>query len=178
MTESTPGIWISDPKAYQQKLCDLVGDKDPIKSMAATGAKLRTIVETHDADLLRSRPFEGKWTPCEIIGHMTDGEWTFGFRIRHMLCDKEPKLTGMDQDLWVEHQRHNEREPAELVDMFECLRAYNLVLWDKMEEEDLKKTAVHAERGPESLMLTMRMIAGHDLSHLDQLKRYIEAIKG
>jgi hypothetical protein len=36
---------------------------------------------------------------------------------------------------------------------------------------------MHNERGPESLGLMLCMNAGHDLSHIDQLTRYLAAIE-
>jgi hypothetical protein len=43
--------------------------------------------------------------------------------------------------------------------------------------QDLKRTRQHNERGPESLMAMLRLLPGHDLSHLDQITRYIEAVR-
>jgi len=65
-------------------------------------------------------------------------------------------------------QRHNEREPSELVEMFRTMRQFNLALWKRMSPADLQRNGLHNERGPESLGVMLPMIAGHDLSHLDQ----------
>jgi hypothetical protein len=43
----------------------------------------------HSAEVLRARPFEGKWTPNEIIGHLTDSEWVYGYRLRLILSDDD-----------------------------------------------------------------------------------------
>ena len=74
-------------------------------------------------------------------------------------------------------QQHNEREPSELVEMFRTMRQFNLVLWKRMSPADLTRTGQHNERGPESLAVMLRMLAGHDLSHLDQITRYIQAVR-
>ena len=47
---------------------------------------------------------------------------------------------GTNQDLWVAGQRHNEREPSELVEMFKTMRQFNLALWKQMSSGDLKRT--------------------------------------
>ena len=36
---------------------------------------------------------------------------------------------------------------------------------------------LHAERGEEKLGFMLRMNAGHDLSHIDQIRRYIAALE-
>jgi hypothetical protein len=35
--------------------------------------------------MLRTRPFEGRWTPNESIVHLTDGEWVHGYHPRLIL---------------------------------------------------------------------------------------------
>jgi hypothetical protein len=46
-----------------------------------------------------------------------------------------------------------------------------------MSTEDLRRSGQHNERGPETLDMVLRMLAGHDLSHLDQIGRYIQAVE-
>lgn len=176
MTTPQAGIEINDPQAYQAKLWKLLGGRDPLTVLAQTPDILDTIVSRHSAAALRTRPFAGKWTPNEVLGHLTDTEWVYGFRVRHILSEDNPTLIGMNQELWVTAQRHNEREPRELAAIFRGLRSFNLATWRGMRPADLKRTGRHAERGLESLELMLRMEAGHDLSHIDQITRYLAAI--
>jgi hypothetical protein len=138
---------------------------------------LAEIVGKHSATILRTRPFEGKWTPNEIIGHLTDSEWVDGYRLRLILSENEPIILGTKQDLWVAALRHNEREPSELVEVFRTMRLFNLALWRQTSPQNLKRTSQHNERGPESLEAMLRLLAGHDLSHLEQISRYIQAVQ-
>ncbi|MDO8632576.1 MAG: DinB family protein [Phycisphaerales bacterium] len=177
MTVSPATIEKGNNAAYQQKLLGLLGDRVPIAVMGETADVLAKIVERHPAKVLRTRPFPGKWTPNEIIGHLSDSEWVYGFRIRLILCEEKPTILGMDQELWVTGQKHNDREPADLLAMFRNLRANNLALWRKMGPTELARCGMHNERGPESLGLMLRMNAGHDLSHIDQITRYLAAIE-
>ena len=66
---------------------------------------------------------------------------------------------------------------SELVEMFRTMRQFNLTLWKGMSPADLKRIGQHNERGPEPLGVMLRMLAGHDLSHLDQITRYIQAVR-
>jgi len=43
-----------------------------------------------------------------------------------------------------------------------------------MSPEDLQRSGQHNERGAESLAVMVRLLAGHDLSHLNQISRYIQ----
>lgn len=60
--------------------------------------------------------------------------------------------------------------------MFQTMRQFNLMLWKRMSPEDLARTGQHNERGAESLGVMLRMMAGHDLSHLHQITRYLRAV--
>src|SRR5580704_5930397 len=131
---------VSAGEAYREKIFKRLGERDPLEVLAEKASKLDEIVKKYPAVVLRARPHEGKWTPNEIIGHLTDSEWVYGYRFRLILCEDDPTILGTKQDAWVAAQRHN-------------------------------------ERGPESLGVMLRLLAGHDLSHLDQITRYIGAIQ-
>lgn len=175
MTQTQAGAWITNPDTYRKKLEGLLGNRDPITVMSQTADVLAKIVQQHSAQTMRTRPFPGKWTPNEIIGHLTDSEWVYGFRVRLILCEDKPTILGMDQDLWVAGQRHNDREPKDLVDIFRAMRQYNLFDWRQMGSKELARVGQHNERGAESLGQMLRMEAGHDLSHIDQINRYLDA---
>jgi hypothetical protein len=175
MSTTHSGIRVSGPEGYQEKMFNLVGDQSPVEILAQTASTLGDIVGRHSATLLRRRPFEGEWTPNEVIGHLTDSEWVYGYRLRLILCEDAPAILGTSQDLWVAALRHNEREPSELVEIFRTLRHLNLAVWRRTPLEDLQRIGQHNERGSESLGMMLRLLAGHDLSHLAQIARYIEA---
>ncbi len=176
MTRDEAGIWVTDPEAYRNKLAQLLGERDPLDVLSEMPNRLAHIVNTTPANVMRQRPFVGKWAPSEIIGHLSDSEWVYGFRIRQVLCEEEAAILAMDQDRWVAVQNHNDREPLELLEMFTGLRLFNLGIWRRIDPSDLRRSGRHDERGTESLDVMLRMCAGHDLSHLDQLDRYLEAI--
>ncbi|MBI5765216.1 MAG: DinB family protein [Planctomycetes bacterium] len=168
---------ISKSSSYQDKLMGLLGVRDPIDALSKTADVLADMVRANTVADLQARPFPGKWTPTEIIGHLIDSEWVYGFRVRLIFSEVEPTIIGMDQDLWVSAQRYSLRDPRELVEQFRPLRQVNIGLWRAMSPMDLNRCGVHNERGRESLGTMLKMHAGHDLSHIDQLTRYIAAVQ-
>ena len=98
-------------------------------------------------------------------------------RPRLILCENDPTILGTNQDLWVASRRHNEREPSKLVEIFGVMCLFNLAVSRRTSPEDLKRTGQHNERGPESLDVMLRLLAGLDLPHLDQIPRYIQAVQ-
>lgn len=177
MSTARAGAWLSDPQAYRENLFKLLGERNPLEVLAETASTLTDIVRRYSAAVLRTRPYEGKWTANEVIGHLTDSEWVYGYRLRLILCEDNPKLVGTNQDLWVARQAHNEREPSEHVEMFLAMREFNLAMWKRLSPADLQRTGQHNERGPESLGVMLRMMAGHDLSHLGQIARCVQAVQ-
>lgn len=168
---------VTDPAAYRSKLAEQLAGRDPIEVIAQTPTRLRALFADEDDATVRTRPFVGKWTPLEVLGHLVDAEWSFGWRMRSVLGDDTPPIEPMDQDKWVVAQRHNEEPVADLLDDFETLRTINLRWWKSRTAEELQRVGLHRQRGEESLDTMLRMLAGHDESHLDQIARYLAAIE-
>ena len=82
----------------------------------------------------------------------------------------------LTQEKWVNAQNYNESDASELVATFSTLRAMNLRFWKSLTPEQLRRSCQHNERGEENLETLMSIIPGHDLSHIDQLERYLAAI--
>ena len=176
MTTPQAELSSSTADAYREKMFKLLGDQHPLEVMAQTASKLNDIVQRNTETVLRMRPFAGKWTPNEVIGHLTDTEWVYGYRFRLILSEENPTILGTQQDSWVSALRYNEYDARDLVKIFGTLRDLNLAAWKRTSANDLKRTGQHNERGPESLDTMLRLLAGHDLNHLGQINRYILAI--
>jgi hypothetical protein len=162
---------IGDPSGYQRHLLALLGDDDPAEVQAATPEAWRAII-AEAGDLLAVRPEPGEWSALECLGHATDAEIVYAGRYRWIVAHDEPPLIGYDQDRWVERLHHGaEDDPDALLLVFETLRRANLQLWARATASDRARVGLHAERGPESLDLSFRLIAGHDRFHLDQARR-------
>ena len=174
MTSAPP---IETPAQYLDKMHRLLGDRDPMEVLSATPGLLADIVRSHTVSQLKARPFDGKWTPNEILGHFGDAEWAFGWRTRQVLGDKEPILTGFDQDGWVAAQRLNDRDPGQLLEMFRQLRDWNLEVWSRLTPQDLARVGQSKKRGPVTLRRLLEIFAEHDLHHIDHLTRYLQAVK-
>lgn len=173
---SSPAVQQGNSPEYREHLRSALGGRPPLEILEQTPTRLGELLRGRSAAFLRRRPFAGKWTPTEIVGHLLDSEWVFGYRIRAVLGDDEPRIISMDQDAWVRSQRHAERDAHELLEQFAALRRANLDFWRRVPADALSRRGVHENRGAESLGEMLEMEAGHDLSHLDQLRRYVAAL--
>lgn len=168
---------VADPSGYQRHLLGLLGHDDPAEVQTSSPAAWRALVEG-SGDRLGVRPEAAEWSVLECLGHAFDAEIVASARYRWILAQDEPPLVGYDQALWVDRQRHAEDDPEVLLGTLERLRIVNVALWGRTTEEERARVGHHAERGPESLDLTFRLIAGHDRFHLAQARRALDAVAG
>lgn len=164
---------VGDPQGYQRELLALLGGEDPRVVLAATLAALRDDTAGLSEERLCRRPAPNEWSVAELLGHLWDAEIAYSFRARAILAQDTPRLIGYDQDAWATLAR-----PAfgELLGAFSALRAANLSLVEMTPEELWDRHGIHEERGPLSLRLLTREIAGHDQAHLLQLRQTIAAV--
>ena len=167
---------VREAAAYQASLLAALGDDDPAVAQSTTPAAIRSLIAEAGADL-RTRPTPADWSVLECFGHIVDGEIVSSGRYRWILAHDQPDIVGYDQDLWVERLGHGSADPAELIAVFEALRRANLDFWSRVTATDRERIGMHRERGPESLDLTFRLIAGHDRVHLAQARRTLEAVR-
>jgi hypothetical protein len=169
---------VSEPKAYQDHLLELLGADDPAEVQAGAVDAWRGVLADAGA-LAAVRPEPDEWSVVECLGHAVDAEVVTAARYRWILAHDEPPLLGYDQDLWVDRLhagRHD--DPEDLLAMLEPLRRANVALWRRSSEEERARVGVHAERGRESFDLLFRILAGHDRFHLAQARRALDAVAG
>ncbi len=171
MTSPDP---VREAEAYRRSLLDALGDDDPAVAQAQTTASLRALV-AKSGERLRRRPSEGEWSALQCLAHIVDGELVVAGRLRWVLAHDRPEIIGYDQDLWVD-RLHTADDPERLLAFFDALRTANLELWAATSPEDRARVGIHRERGPESVDLTFRLVAGHDRVHLAQARRALDAV--
>jgi DinB family protein len=106
-----------------------------------------------------------------VLRHLADSDIVWGWRMRMVLAHLRPTLTGYDQDLWADRLKYAEADAEQSLREFAVLREGNLRLLTGASPEDLERVGVHAERGEESVAHMMKLYAGHDLLHLQQIER-------
>jgi hypothetical protein len=163
--------------AYTAAILDLLGTRDPIDVLERTAEAIRSAIAGLSDAQLSHPESPGKWSLRHVVQHLADSELVWGYRLRIVLAQERPPLTGYDQDLWSE-RLHYERAPIDdALDRFTVLRRSNLRLLADATPGDLQRVGVHAERGEESVGHMLRLYAGHDLLHLRQLARIRQAVE-
>jgi hypothetical protein len=161
---------------YAGAILDLLGSRDPKTVLRQTPEAAKRAVAGLTPAQLRTPEHEGKWSIAQVLRHLADSEVVWGWRMRLILAQERPPITGYDQDLWADRLHYAEADPADSLDALRVLRRDNLALLDRATPDDLKRVGVHSERGEESAGYLMRLFAGHDLLHLNQIERIKTAI--
>jgi DinB family protein len=162
--------------AYTSAVLELLGDREPTAVLRETPLGLSRAVERLSPQQVREPERPGKWSIGQILQHLADSEVVWAWRMRLILAQDRPQLTGYDQDLWAERLHYDQAEPSDALELFALLRRSNLRLMGGASAADLKRVGVHVERGEESLEHLCRLYAGHDLLHLRQIERVRRAV--
>jgi uncharacterized damage-inducible protein DinB len=157
--------------AYSSAVVALVGDRDPLDVLRRTPDALDASLRGLSDDEIRRPEAPGKWSLCQVLRHLADSEIVWGWRLRLVIAQDRPPLTGYDQDAWAERLGYNEADPVASLKEFRTVREGNLRLLERLTSEDLQRVGVHAERGEQTLAHMLKLHAGHDVLHLMQIER-------
>jgi uncharacterized damage-inducible protein DinB len=162
---------------YAPAVLGLIGDRNPMDVLRDTPGALARAVATLTPEKLMTHESDGKWSIAQVMRHLADTDVVWGWRMRLILAQDRPVITGFDQDLWAERLDYAHADPNESLETFVVLRRDNLRLLERATPDDLQRVGVHAERGEESAGYLVRLSAGHDLMHLAQIDRIARAVE-
>ncbi len=162
-----------DANAYVEAVLGLLGDRDPVEVLGSTPSALAAMIERAPHGIASTPEAPGKWSMTEVIQHLADSETVWAYRLRKVLAEDQPILSGYDQDLWARRFRYADVPMVEALALFTSCRLANLRLLHQLSEEDFQRVGVHSERGPETVQHMIALYAGHDLVHLRQIDRIL-----
>ena len=162
-------------RQYIQRITAYVEGKQPLAVQAATAKKLERLIKGVPTSRLRKRPAADKWSVSEIVAHLGDAEIVTGFRMRMILGAPGAPIAAYDQDSWVTSGHYETRDPRKSVEQFRVLREANLALLESLTPAQWKHYGMHSERGRETIERIVRMAAGHDTNHLQQIEGILPA---
>jgi hypothetical protein len=169
-------IPIDSPGEYARGLLNRLSDRNWLAVLEATPAALRTSFDGLDDATIRKPERAGKWSMIEAAHHLADSEMVVGVRVRMIVAHERPPILAYDQDLWASNLRYREAALADVLTQFTVVREANVRLARKLTPAEFARYGVHSERGGESVQYLLRLVAGHDLVHLDQIARIRRAV--
>ena len=158
-------------RAYVRKIDAFRAGREPIALMKTAPGKIARAVAGLRADQMRRKPARGKWSIIEILSHLNDTEVVYGYRYRMALAESGSPIQGYDQVAWVEKLRHRRGNAKRLLEQIRTARQANLEMLRQVPRREwAKRYGIHSERGRETVLRTVQLIAGHDLNHLSQIQ--------
>lgn len=146
-------------------------NRDPLTVAAATPAKIVSLIRGLTPRQLAKRPAPGKWSIQEIISHLADTEMVMGCRARWIAFEDQPTLVPFDQEKWATGRAREKESVTETIERFRLLRRSQVRLFRLASTKDFRRTGFHPERGVVTLRVQLETLAGHDLNHLEQIRR-------
>jgi hypothetical protein len=163
------------PQEYTKRILGYSAGKEALSLQQAAPKKLAALLKGKNKKQLARRPAPDKWSVAEVVAHLADSEIAIAWRLRQILSRNGIPLQAYDQDAWATTFDYVHRDPKQSLEMFRVLRESNIALLKSVPRKLWDNYGVHQERGNESVAHTVRLIAGHDLNHLQQVEKIVKA---
>ncbi len=146
-----------------------LGSKDPLKALAETPRKIRSILDKWKARQWERTYAPGKWSARRIVIHLAQTELALTTRARFAASQDGYVAQPFDQDTWLVLDDHADGPTA--LDAYTALRRLNLAMFKGLTPAQRRRTFAHPEFGELTPGWVVSQLAGHDIHHLKQLKQ-------
>ena len=144
----------------------------PVTALEAQRAEFEALRALSD-EKADHRYADGKWSVKEVLGHLSDVERVFGYRLlRAARADLTP-IPGFDENAWAASAPHAHRPIGAIVEELLAVRASTLALIGSLDRDALERS-VEANGHPVTARALCWIIPGHAAHHLGILKERYE----
>lgn len=158
---------------YYAPYISKVGAGPLLEQLEANGQATRALLSSLDPEKVNHAYAPGKWTLGQLVGHLSDTERVFAYRLLHAARGGGGALPGMDQEVWAQTRDVSGLTLADLAAEFAAVRAATLFLLRGLNGADWSRV-VHASGADMTVRALAHVIAGHELHHIGLLReRYL-----
>jgi hypothetical protein len=160
---------------YFSRYIDLVPEEDVIAVIDAQGRETAALLSLVGEEKASFRYAPEKWSIKQVLGHVTDTERIFSYRLLAIARGESKSLPGFDEKDYVRNANFDGRPLSELIDAYSAVRRSTLALLRGLPDESWTRAGT-ANDNPTSVRAIAYMIAGHERHHLRVLReRYLNA---
>jgi uncharacterized damage-inducible protein DinB len=117
-----------------------------------------------------------KWSIKEVLGHVTDSERIFAYRLLRIARGDQTPLAGFEQDDYVRTANSSARKRSELLEGFSTVRRATIALVSSLDDAAWVRRGVANQKEISATALAF-IIAGHERHHRLVLEeRYLPAL--
>ena len=113
----------------------------------------------------------GKWSIREVLGHVIDTEWVFGYRLLRIARGDDTPLPGMDQDEFMAGANFSERAMEDLLREFNGIRTASTTLIASLPEQAFSLQGT-ASGFPVTVRAIAWIIAGQCQHHISIIEEH------
>lgn len=136
----------------------------PLTSLEAQRADIKRFATlNHEKGAFRYA--DGKWSVKEVLGHISDAERVFAYRLLRIARADTTPLAGFDENQWAANAPHHHRPLRDVVHELLAVRDATLALVRSLDEAALGRSAL-ANNKPVSARALCWILAGHGQHHL------------
>lgn len=119
---------------------------------------------------LDRRPPSGEWTAREITHHLADSEAMAYIRLRRLIAEDDPEISGYDEPEWA-RRLHYDRPIEASIGVVLAVRAASLGLLRALAPAEWERRGTHSDSGEYSVDNWLAIYAAHSHDHADQIRR-------
>src|ERR1700738_5302519 len=123
---------------------------------------------------LDHKPADGGFSAREVVHHTADSEMTSAIRLRRLVAEDNPQITGYDPDLFAARLHYASRPVQPSLDAIRAARESTASILEALSEEAWERAGTHSEMGEYSLDTWLEVYAAHCHDHADQARRAAE----
>lgn len=124
-------------------------------------------ITPHELDFV---PPEG-WSPRMIAHHLADSEMTSAIRLRRLIAEDEPLISGYDEAEFARVLYYDRRPIEPSLAAVKAARDSTATILDHLTEGQWARNGTHSESGPYGVETWLEIYAAHAHDHAAQIRR-------
>ena len=158
-----------DYAPFYQKYLDAAAAVESATDLLNQQADVLAYMATWPEAKAGHRYAEGKWTVAQVIGHMSDTERVFSYRLLRIARGDATALAGFDENAYQVHAGFDGRSVASVVGELRAVRQASVALVRTLDQAALNRAGTASDNRVTARALVWLM-AGHFAHHTAILK--------
>jgi uncharacterized damage-inducible protein DinB len=169
MTQKRPQQ--GDYALYYEKYVSLVPGGDFLEILESQKRELLDLLSPLSDEQADFRYAPGKWSIKEVVGHVTDAERIFAYRLLRIARGDETPLASFEQDRYIKSGNFPARKLEDLLHEFSAVRESTICLIRSLDDAAWLRRGTASQKEVSVLALAF-IIAGHDRHHRMLLEKH------
>lgn len=146
-----------------------VSGENVVEQLTDQLAEVERLFGALDDAAALARYLPGKWSVKEVLGHLTDVERIFSYRLLRIGRGDVTPLPGFDENAYVPPARFDERPLRDLTSEFRAVRLSSVALVNGLPSTSWSRSG-HASGKPVSARALVYIMVGHVSHHFGVLR--------